>query len=90
MFKRLIPKPAAPLAAILACTIGATAFGDQTDAEKKKAEAAAEYLKAHGWAVQKPGEAKKSEASIGKRRSGGEEGRRRGSEAARIFLAEMG
>jgi len=47
------------MAAILACAIGATAYGEQTDTEKKKAEEAAAYLKAHGWAVQKPGEAKK-------------------------------
>ena len=31
------------MAAILACAIGATAYGEQTDTEKKKAEEAAAY-----------------------------------------------
>ena len=82
MLKRLIPKPGAPVAAILACAIGATAYGEQTDAEKKKAEAAAEYLKAHGWSVQGPAQAKKTEAQK-KKAEAAEEAAKKAADAER-------
>ena len=78
MFKRLILKPAELFAAILACSIGATALGDQSDTAK--AEAAAAYLKAKGWLVQQPGTAKKTEAAQ-KKAAAAEEAAKKSAEA---------